>query len=165
MTHFCASDGARQPADDDQPARVSRAAISFDGAELRVHGGAMEPWHRTFERHSYEPELAAFADLHHDLEEGSFIVTITDCLSGGQAGAAFRSCRPTQHSALWRARATPVDRTCSRVVPHTRTRPSRTLSPPAHGTPLLTLRAHLTPCAHVRRAHARADPLGEVTAL
>ena len=49
----------------------------------------METTHRTFERHSYEPELAGFADLHHDIDKGAFIVTITDCLSGGQAGASF----------------------------------------------------------------------------
>ena len=61
-----------------------------DGEELKVYGGAMATRADGFECHSYETELAAFSDTLNEAEEGSVVVVVTDCLSGGQAGGRWR---------------------------------------------------------------------------
>lgn len=51
-------------------------------------GGQLDVYADTFERHSYEAELAAFQD-HLAATRDSVTVLVTDCLSGMQAGHAF----------------------------------------------------------------------------
>jgi hypothetical protein len=51
-------------------------------------GGQLDVFADTFERHSYEAELAAFHDQL-ATTVGTVTVFVTDCLSGMQAGHAF----------------------------------------------------------------------------
>ena len=93
VEQWCATDGSRAQHEDWQGQkewRVARAALLYDGDELRVVGDRIDASRKGFDQHSYEAELAGFSDVY---VRGNKKVTvnITDCLSGMQAGQRFRT--------------------------------------------------------------------------
>ena len=95
VTHWSASDGSRALVSTDGGAPetlVARAAALFDVAtgKVRVFQAGMAPLRDAFEQHSYETELAAYHDLLDTLHD-AVVVNVTDCLSGMQAGHAWRT--------------------------------------------------------------------------
>ena len=90
VTHFVATDGSKDTHEETGATRVSRACLAVAQGVLghAVLGGQLDVYADTFERHSYEAELAAFQD-HLAATRDSVTVLVTDCLSGMQAGHAF----------------------------------------------------------------------------
>ena len=85
-----ATDGSKDTHEETGATRVSRACLAVAHGVLghAVLGGQLDVYADTFERHSYEAELAAFQD-HLAATRDSVTVLVTDCLSGMQAGHAF----------------------------------------------------------------------------
>jgi hypothetical protein len=83
--------------------RVSRACVAVQAGALGhlTLGGQLDVFADTFERHSYEAELAAFHE-HLAATTGSVTVVVTDCLSGMQAGHAFPGRTASSRSARYR---------------------------------------------------------------
>ena len=105
VTHFVATDGSRQPQTEEDPLRVGRVAVMHDGQHLNIHGGAMEVEEDGFQKHSFEAEMAGFSDALWWAPEGSVVVVVTDCLSGGLAGARWRVRSASDKSGRYRDKA------------------------------------------------------------
>jgi hypothetical protein len=93
VEQWCATDGSRAQHEDwagHKEWRVARAALLFDGKELRVVGGRIHAARKGFDQHSYEAELAGFSDVYTE-GSGKVTVNVTDCLSGMQSGQRFRT--------------------------------------------------------------------------
>ena len=90
VSHFVATDGSKVVDPDSGNKMVSRACVAVAAETLGriVLGGQLDVYADTFERHSYEAELAAFHDQL-AATVGTVTVFVTDCLSGMQAGHAF----------------------------------------------------------------------------
>jgi ribonuclease HI len=90
VTHFVATDGSKDIHEETGATRISRVclAVASEALVCSVLGGQLDVYADTFERHSYEAELAAFHD-HLAATANSVTVVVTDCLSGMQAGHAF----------------------------------------------------------------------------
>jgi hypothetical protein len=90
VSHFVATDGSKVVDPDSGNKMVSRACVAVAAEALGriVLGGQLDVYADTFERHSYEAELAAFHDQL-AATVGTVTVFVTDCLSGMQAGHAF----------------------------------------------------------------------------
>ena len=103
VLHFVATDGSRDTDDETGATRVSRACVAVQAGALGqlTIGGQLDVFADTFERHSYEAELAAFHD-HLAATSGSVTVVVTDCLSGMQAGHAFPGRTASSRSARYR---------------------------------------------------------------
>jgi len=90
VSHFVATDGSKDIHEETGATRISRVclAVASEALGCSVLGGQLDIYADTFERHSYEAELAAFQD-HLAATVNSVSVVVTDCLSGMQAGHAF----------------------------------------------------------------------------
>jgi len=90
ITHFVSTDGSKDIHEETGAVRISRVCLAVAQGSLgcSVLGGQLDVYADTFERHSYEAELAAFHD-HLTATKDSVTVVVTDCLSGMQAGHAF----------------------------------------------------------------------------
>eukprot|EP00900_Chrysochromulina_parva_P001708 jgi/Chrpa1/11538/Chrysochromulina_OHIO_Genome00019369-RA len=103
ITHFVATDGSKDIHEETGAVRVSRVCLAVAQGSLgcSVLGGQLDVYADTFERHSYEAELAAFHD-HLAATKDSVTVVVTDCLSGMQAGHAFTGRTVSSKAARYR---------------------------------------------------------------
>ena len=103
VSHFVATDGSKVVDPDSGNKVVSRACVAVAAEALgrTVLGGQLDVFADTFERHSYEAELAAFHDQL-TATVGTVTVFVTDCLSGMQAGHAFPGRTVSSRAARYR---------------------------------------------------------------
>jgi ribonuclease HI len=103
VTNFVATDGSKDIDAETGAIRVGRACLAVELGALGCSalGGQLDVYADTFERHSYEAELAAFHD-YLAATENTVTVVVTDCLSGMQSGHAFTGRTVSSKAARYR---------------------------------------------------------------
>ena len=166
VTHFVASDGSRDTDEETGATRVSRACVAVQADALGhvTLGGQLDVFADTFERHSYEAELAAFHD-HLASTTGSVTVVVTDCLSGMQAGHAFPGRTSSSRSARYRDKELGniyelEQRHAALLYVHVHSHVGITPNEAADATATFMLRAPVAPLDLMPPAHAKCRIAG-----